>query len=117
MNSERRAQPRYVVNFPVQMRLPEAEPVFDGVALNVSRNALEIECDTVALKSLQAQSRYPQSCDVEFRLPGREDDICLPCHLLRFRRLSQHRFRIVLGFREAFPVSLSDLPLSDQTSQ
>lgn len=112
MISERRAQPRYEVDFPVQMRVHEDELVHDGLALNVSRHALEVDCDTVAVKSLQGQSPYPHSCEIGFRLPGLDDEVRLPCRLLKFRRLSQHRYRIVLGFREALPVSLEDLTFS-----
>jgi len=111
MRSERRAQPRYEVEFPVQMRIHEAD-VHDGLALNVSRNALEVDCDTVAVKSLQAQTPYPHSCEVEFSLPGLDEEVRLPCQLVRFRRLSQHRYRIVLGFRDALPVSLAELSFS-----
>ena len=114
MSSERRAQPRYVVDFPVQMRIHEGEPAYDGLALNVSRNALEADFDTDAVKSLQVQSPYPHSCEIEFRLPGLNEDVRVPCQLLRFRRLSQHRYRIVLGFHEVLAVSLTDLPHFDR---
>lgn len=108
MNPERRAQPRYVVSFPVQMRVVDDEQVFAGVALNVSRNALEVDCDTVAVKSLQARSRFPYCCEIEFRLPGLQDDARIACQLLKSRRLSQHRYRIVLGFRDAMALPQMD---------
>lgn len=111
MSVERRTQVRYSVSFPVQMRVPLLETLecFEVTAINLSASALEVSCDGAAINSLQTQAGFPYVCDLEFLIPQSEAPCTMPCHVMKFRRLSQHHYRIILDFKQELPILASVL--------
>jgi len=111
MSVDRRTQVRYSVSFPVQMRVPLLEILecFEVTAINLSASALEVSCDGAAINSLQTQEGFPYVCDLEFPVPPSETPYTMPCHVLTFRRLSQHHYRIVLDFKQELSILASVL--------
>lgn len=115
MNAERRALVRYAANFPVQLKLPVSgqQELFTVAAVNVSNSSLEIGCKDEVFNCLQTQEGFPYVCDLEFALPDSEDFCTMPCTVLRFRRLSQHSYQIVLDFTQELPIPAASLALKE----
>jgi hypothetical protein len=111
MSVERRTQVCYSVSFPVKMFVPLQETLerFEVRAISLSASALEVSCDDTVFDSLQSQQGFPYVCDLEFLIPQSEAPCTMPCHVLKFRRLSQRRYQIVLDFQQELPISASTL--------
>lgn len=111
---EKRTQPRYEVDFPVSMHvgtLPNSESLA-GVALTVSVTSLEVECDAEAVRVLREHHQRNSACAVIFALQGKDADCQLSCEFFGFRRVSQHRYQVVLAFSEPLAHSLALLSTS-----
>ncbi|MDX1490618.1 MAG: hypothetical protein R3332_04990 [Pseudohongiellaceae bacterium] len=107
MNTERRARVRYTVNFSANMRVPSNAGVetFPVSAINMSATSLEVSCDAAVFDCLQTQESFPYECELEFSLPEEGDACMMPCQVLRYRRLSQRHYQIVLDFLQELPIA------------
>ena len=102
MLPERRIHPRYYLHFPVtvEMALPGEKKRLTLESVTISRNGLELSGDGEMMGAFLSQHRYPQTCQVRFRLPGGDHEYHMDCQLVTHRRLSQHHFQAVLLFTD-----------------
>lgn len=103
MSRERRAFPRYPVDFPVQVQVPdEGEQTrvldFPAGASTLSRTSLEIACSAELIVALLRQRQLPYACRVRFSIPGSAMQFDVRGHVITHRRLSQHQYVLVLLF-------------------
>lgn len=100
MSRERRAYPRYPVDFPLQVTVAgidaaEAVTSYPAQATTLSRTSLEFSCNADLVAALLRQRQPPYACRVAFSL-GRE--FTLKALVITHRRQSQHRYVLVLLF-------------------
>lgn len=100
MLNERRSFPRYVIEFPVFVSVEEANKsdIFSTVSVNVSQSGIELACDAELVDALQSMEEFPASCTLEFQLPDTEQTLNIDCQVKSQRRLSQHKFYLVVLF-------------------
>lgn len=103
MSRERRAYPRYPVNFPVQVLVPDADGrsqalEFPAGASTLSRTSMEIGCSADLITALLRQRQLPYACRVCFALPSPGSRFDLKAQVITHRRLSQHQYVLVLLF-------------------
>lgn len=118
MASERRSYPRYPVQCPVEVTLPEdrTETVHAANSSNLSRTSIQIECSSDLVAALLRQQKLPYACRLKFKLPWYKHSFRLDAHVVTHRRLSQHQYVLVLVLRHADPEqeSLLDNQLTRQ---
>ena len=71
MASERRSYPRYPVQCPIAVTLPEdaSGAVYNASANNISRTSIQIECGAELITALLRQQKLPYMCQLKFLLP------------------------------------------------
>jgi hypothetical protein len=102
MAGERRSYPRYTVQCPVAVTLPEdsTNTVHKAVANSLSRTSIQIECDAALIAALLRQQRLPYMSHLEFALPGpKKHTFNVDASVVTHRRLSQQEYVLVLLFR------------------
>ena len=102
MASERRSFPRYPVQCPVAVTLPEDETntVYQANANNLSRTSIQIECNASLIAALLRQQKLPYMCHLEFVLPAqKKHTFNLDASVVTHRRLSQQDYVLVLLLR------------------
>lgn len=102
MASERRSFPRYPVNFPVTVTLPddESKTAHPANANSLSRTSIQIECNASLIASLLRQQKLPYMCHLEFGLPWqKKHTFNIEASVVTHRRLSQQDYVLVLLFR------------------
>jgi hypothetical protein len=102
MASERRSFPRYPVQCPVSVTLPEDETntVYKANANSLSRTSIQIECDATLIAALLRQTKLPYMSHLEFVLPGqKKHTFNIDASVVTHRRLSQQDYVLVLLFR------------------
>jgi hypothetical protein len=102
MASERRSFPRYPVNFPVTVTLPEDDTntVYKATANSLSRTSVQIECEASLIAALLRQTRLPYMSHLQFGLPWQSrHTFNIDASVVTHRRLSQNDYVLVLLFR------------------
>jgi hypothetical protein len=102
MASERRSFPRYPVQCPVTVTLPEdpTNTVYQATANSLSRTSIQIGCDASLIAALLRQQRLPYMSHLEFVLPGpKKHTFNLDASVVTHRRLSQQEYVLVLLLR------------------
>jgi hypothetical protein len=105
MSTERRSFPRFQVDFPLSVSLPdEADAkVYSAESRTLSRTSLEFECHADLVSALLKQDKLPLSCSLMFRLPHHDHVFRLEAQVLTHRRLSQFQYALVVLFRHDDP--------------
>lgn len=103
MAGERRSFPRYPVQCPVEVTLPESMPgaTFAASSGTLSRTSIQIECTAELVTALLKQQKLPYSCRLEFKLPGHKHTFRIDASVVTHRRLSQQSYVLVLLLRHA----------------
>jgi hypothetical protein len=102
MASERRSFPRYPVQCPVAVTLPEDDTntVYKANANSLSRTSIQIECDAALIAALLRQTKLPYMSHLEFMLAGqKKHTFNIDASVVTHRRLSQQEYVLVLLFR------------------
>lgn len=102
MASERRSFPRYPVQCPVTVTLPEdpTNTVYKANANNLSRTRIQIDCSAELIAALLRQTKLPYMCHLEFVLAGqKKHTFNIDAGVVTHRRLSQQDYVLVLLFR------------------
>ena len=102
MAGERRSFPRYPVQFPVTVTLPEDDTntVYHASANSLSRTSIQIECDANLIAALLRQTKLPYMSHLEFVLPWqKKHTFNIDASVVTHRRLSQQDYVLVLLFR------------------
>lgn len=100
MSRERRAYPRYPVEFPLQVTVvgddaADAVTTYPARAETLSRTSVEISCNADLVAALLRQRQLPYACGVAFSL---DQDFAFRAQVITHRRRSQHRYVLVLLF-------------------
>ena len=104
MASERRSYPRYPVQCPVEVTLPEdaAGSVYNSSASNLSRTSIQIECGADLIAALLRQQKLPYMCHLKFTLPWhKKHKFNIDASVVTHRRLSQQHYVLVLLLRHS----------------
>jgi hypothetical protein len=106
MANERRSYPRFPVQCPVEVSLPDskAAAVFPATSSNLSRTSIQIECSAELVAALLRQQKLPYTCRLLFTLPWHKHKFQLDAHVVTHRRLSQFHYVLVLVLRHNDPV-------------
>lgn len=99
MSRERRAYPRYPVDFPVQVTVPGEAGLsseFPALAANLSRTSIQFSCHADLVAALLRQQTLPYTCELRFRLPWHKHQFKLQAQVITHRRLSQQQYVLVL---------------------
>ncbi|HEY0963127.1 MAG TPA: hypothetical protein VGE69_12310 [Pseudomonadales bacterium] len=100
MASERRSFPRYLVQCPVIVTLPDdPNAAFKVKANSLSRTSIQIECNQELITSLLRQQGLPYRCHLTFTLPWHEQNFAVDATVVTHRRLSQQDYVLVLLLR------------------
>lgn len=102
MQTERRLHPRYLINFPVTVKLNSSGNIqtFDVESVNISKNSMEISSDGELVEALLAQEEYPPEGELSFQIPDQNHLFEVSSQLATHRRLSQHLYYLVFTFTE-----------------
>ncbi len=100
MGIERRLHPRYPVSCDVKVLLPDESGEFHAAATRLSRNSIQINCETGLFTALLKQQRLPYACRIEFRLPWYPQLFRMEASLGTHRRVSQQNSVFVLLLRD-----------------
>lgn len=98
MAVERRSCPRYQLNCDVQVQLPVGGN-HKAEATHLSRNSIQIVCNTELVIDLLKQQRLPYLCKLEFTLPWYRRKFCIEAQLITQRRMSQQHYSLALLLR------------------
>ena len=100
MASERRSFPRYPVNCPVEVMLPDDATARYSVRSNsLSRTSIQIECSADMIAALLRQQKLPYMCHLKFALPWHKHTYSIDASVVTHRRLSQQHYVLVLLLR------------------
>ena len=102
MASERRSYPRYPVQCPVTVTLPEdpTNTVYRATANSISRTSIQIGCDASLIAALLRQQKLPYMSHLQFALPGpKKHTFNFDASVVTHRRLSQQEYVLVLLLR------------------
>ncbi|MDY6984460.1 MAG: PilZ domain-containing protein [Pseudomonadota bacterium] len=100
MASERRSYPRYPVQCPVIVTLPDdPNATFKFQSNSISRTSIEIECNHDLITALLRQQGLPYKCQLKFSLPSHKYTFNVPASVVTHRRLSQQDYVLVLLLR------------------
>lgn len=106
MANERRSFPRYPVQFPVAVTLPEdaTNTVYRATANSLSCTSVQIECEASLITALLRQTKLPYMSHLEFVLPSQSrHTFNIDASVVTHRRLSQQEYVLVLLFRHFDP--------------
>lgn len=97
MSVERRASPRYPVNFTVQVRPVGIEQDFSIAATMLSRTSMQATCEADLVTALVKQAQAPYVCALTFitepHMPA------IQAQVLTHRRVSQQHYVLVFLFK------------------
>jgi hypothetical protein len=100
MASERRAYPRYPVQSPVTVTLPDdASAAYLVQSNSLSRTSIQIECQQDLISALLRQQGLPYLCHLQFTLPGHKHTFSVDASVVTHRRLSRQDYVLVLLLR------------------
>ena len=100
MASERRSYPRYPVQCPVVVTLPDdPNATFKFQSNSISRTSIQIECNHDLITALLRQQGLPYKCQLKFSLPWHKYTFNVPATVVTHRRLSQQDYVLVLLLR------------------
>ena len=100
MASDRRSFPRYPVQCPVIVTLPDdPNATFNVKSNSLSRTSIQIECSQDLITALLRQQGLPYKCHLEFALPWHKHRYSVDASVVTHRRLSQQDYVLVLLLR------------------
>jgi hypothetical protein len=105
MSIEQRSFPRFLVDFPLSISLPDDPDarVYSAESKTLSRTSLEFECHADLVSALLKQDKLPLTCSLMFKLPHHAHVYRLEAQVLTHRRLSQFQYALVVLFRHDDP--------------
>lgn len=104
---ERRLYPRYAVQWPVEVFIPDhaAGASFDARLRNLSRGGVQIDCDRALVESLLAQHGTHPLCELCIVHPDEPGAVEARCRLVVNRRIAQDSYQLGLKFLQLSPDS------------
>jgi hypothetical protein len=100
MSVDRRAYPRYPVDFRVRVRPLDIGDDFAADATMLSRSSVQVKCDANLVLTLVKRTQPPYVCDMAFNVPDQEQPLVLRGQVLTHRRVSQQQYVLVFLFKE-----------------
>lgn len=120
MASERRSYPRYPVQCPIEVTLPDdtgGSRAYIASVNNLSRTSIQIDCGADLITALLRQQKLPYMCHLKFVLPWHKSHkFNIDASVVTHRRLSQQQYVLVLLLRhnDTGQENLLDTQLSTQ---